>query len=229
MGIVSLYWKKRPVDPWSIFGRHSVSDGRDLRKTQMPECRPTVDRHNNLSADGRTMIECCLTYYLTTTSTEEIGHRLKNYNLTRRTQKLVGRQKKKKSNSDNGWWTADCRLKNPIFASNTIGRWICDWGIIGQGPVCSKIHSRRQRASKPLEDFSKARKSLFTVVCLKFTGYLCFTCHFLQNRLYFIFQSKKSDRCEEKNTFYFIVCVNWLSYTITYKDLIYFFLLFVHY
>lgn len=72
--------------------------------------------------------------------------------------------KKKKSNSDNGWWTADCRLKNPIFPSNTIGRWICFWGIIGQGPVCSKIHSRRQRSSKPLEDFSKARKSLFTVV-----------------------------------------------------------------
>lgn len=24
----------------------------------MPECRPTDDRYNNLSADGRTMIEC---------------------------------------------------------------------------------------------------------------------------------------------------------------------------
>lgn len=58
----------------------------------------------------------------------------------------------------------NCRLKNPIFPSNTIGRWICVCGIIGQGPVCSKIHSRRQRSSKPLEDFSKARKSLFTVV-----------------------------------------------------------------
>lgn len=32
------------------------------------------------------------------------------------------------------------------------------------GYVICKIHSRRQRSRKPLEDFSKARKSLFTVV-----------------------------------------------------------------
>lgn len=79
-------------------------------------------RHNNLSADGRTM--SCSMDYSTTVSTERIGNRRRKiYNLARWTQNCWSDERKNDIGQENGWWTADCRPKNPIFASKIIVRW----------------------------------------------------------------------------------------------------------
>lgn len=101
----------------------SMSASQHFRKFQMPKCQPTTDRHNKLSANGRTMMEGCSTDYSTTVSTEETGRRRrKKYNLVPRTQNRS--TDKKKGRYRPRQWLISWRLlpNNPIFASKTVSQ-----------------------------------------------------------------------------------------------------------
>lgn len=114
---VKVAKKKKTVELRSIFGRLSVFVGLHLGIFQMPQADITI-----FSADGRTM--SCSMDYSTTVSTERIGNRRrKMYNLARWTQNWWSDERKNDIGQENGWWTADCRPKNPIFASKIIVRW----------------------------------------------------------------------------------------------------------
>lgn len=87
-----------------MVGRHII------RIWNFLECRPTTNRHNKLSAEGRTMIEERSTDYSTT-----VGHRhRKYYILTQRTQNWSSK-KEVYIGQENGCWTADCCPDNPFF------------------------------------------------------------------------------------------------------------------
>lgn len=96
---------------------------RNLRKIQMPIIKP-IDRRQtlNLSADDGTLIESCLTDYLTTVSSQWnwASTQKKKLELGKTDTKLVVRWRKVYIGQD--WWVADCRQNNSIFASKII-RW----------------------------------------------------------------------------------------------------------
>lgn len=98
---------------------------RFLRKCQMLLCRPTDDRHNNLSSRVPRWTTQRL-FYLKKSATDTgkfitWPERLINGRPT----KIVDIDK------DNGLWTAACRPNNSIFASNSsaVGRFL--WNVTG--------------------------------------------------------------------------------------------------
>lgn len=97
---VSRYIKivRQTSEPWSIFGRESVSACRN------PKClnvdRPTDDRQKKkLSFDGWAMIDGWSTDSSTTASTEEIDHRRRKKLLPGPTDTTWSADEKKRSNS----------------------------------------------------------------------------------------------------------------------------------
>lgn len=96
---------------------------RYLRKIQMPIIK-TIDRRQtlNLFADDGTLIESCLTDYLTIVSSQwnRASTQKKKLELGKTDTKLVVRWRKVYIGQD--WWVADCRQNNSIFASKII-RW----------------------------------------------------------------------------------------------------------
>lgn len=96
---------------------------RFLRKCQMLLCRPTDDRHNNLSS----RVPRWTTQRLTATDTGKFitwPERLINGRPT----KIVDIDK------DNGLWTAACRPNNSIFASNSSAVGLFLWNVTGVLP-----------------------------------------------------------------------------------------------
>lgn len=99
----------RSVDPLPISGCQLVAVNRYFRKTRLPECWPSDEERDKLSAFGRTVKDDCSTDYLTTVYIGKIGHR-RSYNYT-----LME--------------TAVCPPKTPILASKTLPQLISGWYI----------------------------------------------------------------------------------------------------
>lgn len=101
---------------------------RFLRKCQMLLCRPTDDRHNNLSS--RVLRWTTQRLFYLKKSTTDTGkfitwpERLINGRPT----KIVDIDK------DNGLWTAACRPNNSIFASNSSAVGLFLWNVTGVLP-----------------------------------------------------------------------------------------------
>lgn len=101
---------------------------RFLRKCQMLLCRPTDDRHNNLSSRVPRWTTQRL-FYLKKSATDTgkfitWPERLINGRPT----KIVDIDK------DNGLWTAACRPNNSIFASNSSAVGLFLWNVTGVLP-----------------------------------------------------------------------------------------------